>query len=588
MQLDRHTIGHASIDEKLGSAANFAIARNWIETCLNEHTNCRSSSSLDPVLPTRVLDVGDPSTCRGEARLFVSRGTRAKYVALSHCWGKQPILAQLKTSNIRDLESVIPRDTLPPNFRDAVDICRGLGVRYLWIDSLCIIQDSASDWARESVRMGHVYRDALVTICAISSPGAYHGITSAHSPRAQQPQSVNVQIPVSVSNDDYVTASVFSQKDQEDLWGLNIRAPLSTRGWCLQESLLSRRVLYYGAKQIYWGCASGFKAANEVPSSYVFPNRGSGPATLSDALNASETEPLPFTGSRRRDVLDSFYALVSVYTSRSLTFDKDKLPAVSGLAQRLHPMLGGDYLAGIWSSDFRQGLLWTAYETDEPLGAPPRDYRAPSWSWASTHTQVDFQQYEWMPHMASSVPEDLQLLEYEVIPKDPANPFGEVLSGYLSVRGLTARLRRIYGTMPPRWGLAAEFGTLTTVIFDDPEEATWEVDRGDYLAEQADSATGGYFTAYGTSVNLPGSERDLAAAALRRRTEYLVLMVRTVGEEPGEEDAPVVSYVVDCLVLEEDASDTSGTTYRRAGQLRSAAKEDISAVCWAEHVLKII
>ena len=152
------------------SSSNLHLISTWIESCQNGHTLCRLGEDT-PTLPTRVVDVGqaDDST---EPSLFVSNGTSGIYVALSHCWGKaQPSMPQLKLTslNIENMTSIIPIQSMPANFRDAVICTRTLGIRYLWIDSLCILQDSAADWEHESANMDGVYRDAILTIAAYAT-----------------------------------------------------------------------------------------------------------------------------------------------------------------------------------------------------------------------------------------------------------------------------------------------------------------------------------------------------------------------------------------------------------------------------------
>jgi Heterokaryon incompatibility protein (HET) len=120
-------------------------------------------------LPTRVIDVGLPEAST-EPRLIISNGRDGAYITLSHCWGvpdpsKPPLLTT--AANLSAMIKEIPLESMPLNYRDAVVTTRKLSFRYLWIDSLCIIQDSVEDWEAESAKMGEVYQNAQLTIAAL-------------------------------------------------------------------------------------------------------------------------------------------------------------------------------------------------------------------------------------------------------------------------------------------------------------------------------------------------------------------------------------------------------------------------------------
>ena len=138
----------------------------WLRNCAENHDECHSSREPPNWQPTRILDLGDPAEPLSPRLL---RGDQVpegvEYVTLSHCWGtSQPL--KLQSSNIHQLSTSIPTSSLPKTFLDATVIARNLSQRYLWIDSLCIIQDSQSDWAQESSRMGSIYGNAIFNIAA--------------------------------------------------------------------------------------------------------------------------------------------------------------------------------------------------------------------------------------------------------------------------------------------------------------------------------------------------------------------------------------------------------------------------------------
>ncbi|KAM0426518.1 hypothetical protein ACHAPT_008210 [Fusarium lateritium] len=441
-QIADYTIGRAELDEDLGSTSSHAMVRDWFHECENSHPGCWLSET--PTMPTRVVDVGigRPNGPDDEVRLVHTNGMKARYTALSHCWGGQ-IEPVLEAGTLIPFQDSIPYPSLAANFRDAITITRNLGIRYIWIDSLCIIQDSRSDWEHESERMGSVYRDAAVTICAASSKGSKEGILKKR-PSVRGPKSVELRVFSDPANNATVNVSKRDELSDESLWHLSWDSAfgsLATRGWTLQEAVLSPKALIYGAHGIYWQCPQDFHASNGLTSGInLFPSR---PTAINSALHSRTPLPLAAGVAERSALLDDYYDIVSSYSSRRLTVPSDKLPAISAIAMALsESLLGGDseatYLAGLWDVDVLFGLLWYSemgYAPHVPV------YRAPSWSWAVTDTPVLFplssEREEW-----GSSDWDMDILHHSVRPKSASYVFGEVEAGRLVVRGLSMRLVR--------------------------------------------------------------------------------------------------------------------------------------------------
>ncbi|KAJ3526819.1 hypothetical protein NM208_g11007 [Fusarium decemcellulare] len=570
----KYKIGRSEISPALDSTPNMAIARNWISKCRNEHGSACGAHKDDSPLPTRVIDVGSAEGT-DKPRLFISEGAKGDYIALSHCWGG-PIATVLETTNIKDFCQALPYEQLPLNFKDAISITRGLGVRYIWIDSLCIIQNSSDDWVIESAKMASVYQNALVTIAALCSPGSSHGIfpRGAHN---KFNTSTAVHIPGPGGTE--LTLRAYKKDEDETLRDLFANAPLASRGWCFQESVLSRRVLYYGVNQIYWECNEGFQATNKVPGPDMFPKSGAGVGTLSEFLlpdlNAMST---PCQGETRRKLLWNYYAAVSSYTQRKLTFNTDKLPAFSGLAQRLNPLVGGDYVAGLWTADLAQGLLWAIFEGGSSI-EHVKPYRAPSWSWASRNGPIYFRR---TVKDGPPQPSDIKVLEAQSEPKDKRAPYGEVTSGHLVLCGLTLKLRRIHGKK---------------IESDDPVGQIWFDE-----VEMAGGKTGSLAHIYTDGVNegdpvicvgpdrpLFGSERAWKKVLGRdEQKEYLVLWIRRREEWVDSEDQ-VKDDIVKCIVLEQAHEPGVGDeVYRRVGYFATYPGKDRDFGKWELRTLKII
>ncbi|KAF7943162.1 hypothetical protein EAE96_011104 [Botrytis aclada] len=317
-----------------------------MNTCKVEHSELDCSSFEDKVLPSRVINVGSKDT---NPSLFVAKGLRGKYTTLSHCWGGQ-IETILTTSNLQSLQKEIKMTSLPANFRDAILITRALGFQYLWIDSLCIIQDSKHDWAIESKKKGDIYRNSVLTIGAAAASKATDGML--YSPLQI---SCNMKPKLKLSKDsgsDDVVEIASSILRHENLARLFESGPLQSRAWALQERILSPRILWYGRRQIYWQCPCVFQSASGTPSQsidlpsyrlYMYP-------ILTQGLNSHKNYDDGPTRFSEEELLQ-----INV---EYLSYPNDKLPAFSGIAALLHEKIGGHYLAGIWSRLYRENLLW--------------------------------------------------------------------------------------------------------------------------------------------------------------------------------------------------------------------------------------
>ncbi|KAF8851703.1 HET-domain-containing protein [Acephala macrosclerotiorum] len=168
------TMGHLEryVEPGPSSPTSLSFEAKWLQECSSNHTTCPPSQ--DHPLPTRVLDLGTPSST-STPYLLITNAQPGKYVALSHCWGGSLPLNTI-TSTLPSRQAGIPFSEFPKTFQDAVTITKRLGFQYLWIDSLCIIQDSKSDWAAEAARMGMVYKHSTLTISANIAGNPHVGI----------------------------------------------------------------------------------------------------------------------------------------------------------------------------------------------------------------------------------------------------------------------------------------------------------------------------------------------------------------------------------------------------------------------------
>jgi hypothetical protein len=363
-----------------------------LDDCAKGHETCNKDQGN--TLPTRLVSIaGD------ELKLVNTAGwqTKPRYSTLSHCWGNETFF-KLTKENHEALHTVIPDQELPKTFKDAVYISQQLEIGYLWIDSLCIIQGDTEDWRREAALMSSVYGNSFINIAAASAVNAYEG---CFLKRPYLVDGLRAQISTGGFTlvRDFHSSSVYSLATTD--------SHLATRAWALQEKILPPRTIHFGNRGAFWECRK--KVANEfLPGGFSWEIRG---------LNGD---------SHRRHFNYWWSKIVSLYSAANLTFSRDKLPALSGVARRSYEERGGQYIAGIWrDKDIEAQLCWHAMN---PRLRPA--WRAPSWSWMSIDGKV-FSKCRWkdINHMQDTYAHVFDV-NIELLGQDP---FGEVRSGYVSI-----------------------------------------------------------------------------------------------------------------------------------------------------------
>ncbi|OJI83794.1 hypothetical protein ASPTUDRAFT_55794 [Aspergillus tubingensis CBS 134.48] len=367
----------------LGSKRCLSLAAKWLDNCHKKHIRCNVHEDIPPFFPTRVIDVG---SSRRRPHLHVSRvGETGRWVALSYCWGGYSRFT-LNASSFDGLRRGQSLKLFPSTLRDAILVTRALGVRYLWIDSLCIFQDDSSDWEAEASKMSSVYKHAAVTIAATSARTVEDGFLdkrapyySCHFPWRRQCH----QGSGSIEHDSRFDPVAFQSYRHFNYQELLRRSRWATRGWTLQEELLSKRLLCYTEEEMIWRCRAG---------------RTREPRQQVEGIMNVTSEPLWFT----IDGPDIIYTpatahktwiqLIEDFAARSLSFDKDRLPAIGALAESFHAHIKEQYCAGLWRGDILFGLLWSIHrcagtEIPAPMSVSSKE-RGPSWSWIGADSGV--------------------------------------------------------------------------------------------------------------------------------------------------------------------------------------------------------
>jgi hypothetical protein len=393
-----------------------------------------------------------------DPRLVVTSnaGRVGDYVTLSYRWGEGVTFTTTK-ENLQERMAAILLDNMPATIRDAVIVTQRLGFRFLWIDALCIIQNSPTDWAEQSALMAEVYRNATLNIAVDLADDSSGGFLKKRN--ILQVRSCRHPSLLGPSGGQAVICPYMKSEEDEIAEG-----SITGRGWVLQERAFSKRILHWTAKEVAWECTM-LEATERKPAYWDW--------TLADAtlwtdlrnllreprwLDAKLPLPWMYNSIERYNV---WYEALHQYSWRRLTKGSDKFPAISGLAKIFHEIIEErpTYIAGLWKEDLFVGLTWISNFDGDPLeafghpveielssssesrgrmkGLPA--YRAPSFSWASTDSQVtvtDAERRDW------PLLREARILSSDVEVKGP-NPFGSVVNGHVKLQGLALEYNKI-------------------------------------------------------------------------------------------------------------------------------------------------
>ncbi|KAI0325396.1 HET-domain-containing protein [Cubamyces sp. BRFM 1775] len=423
-------IPHRILIPNVGSPYALALAKTCIETCIRDHPKCRAITSY-PIgsapLPTRLVDCSNPDCLRLIETTASARGT---YIALSYVWGDPNPCYRTTLTNLAFYKVRIDTTTLPQTILDAIHVTRALGIGLLWIDGLCIVQDSEKDMHHELARMRDVYRHAFLTIDAGSAAKVSEGFLQDRildpMPEAVLPFICPPGNPFEQSADGAWVGMVYLVEK----WSMISTRPHSisngkptshtaSRGWCLQERLLSTRSLVFTTQTLQLRCHTqthnvggadhlGFYDVPRLPDTVFHPDRHVVPGS-----------------EEWKDIHYRWWEIVEDYTRRKLSKPSDKLVAISALAEMFAPTLGPGYLAGLWRRTLLTDLFWSC---DSPCSLSLTECRGPSWSWAYTNSGVS-----WWDVWETGVP-FAEIIRCTVTPQNENLPFGPVTGASLILR----------------------------------------------------------------------------------------------------------------------------------------------------------
>jgi hypothetical protein len=411
---------HVSKDPLSGH--NVALASAWMKECIKEHEFC--SAQTRHRLPTRILHVGSIDK---DPRLLevASKGSPEKYAALSYCWGESlPLITT--TTNLEQMKRGIPIDSLPHTLRDAVFVARKFGITYLWIDALCILQDSESDWITEAAQMGDIFANAYFVIRADAGSDCQSGFLL---PRNNDSATGKTVVGFDSSKSKLNANGVFMRERRERGYDAvahstrKTRSRLSTRAWAFQERYRAARTLVFAEEEMAWECRT---------------------------MTRCECKSGHLQSTTSFHQLD-WRSTVETYSALSLTKSADRLPAFSGIAETFHNSrrtIGGlhpdhivsgkpsdyvDYIGGIWRTELAQQLVWYLKSTETgsiPTSRRHTSYHAPTWSWASITGPITYHHHDVeRKDSANFFVEDVEWAPATL------NPYGAVREARMKARG---------------------------------------------------------------------------------------------------------------------------------------------------------
>lgn len=349
-----------------GSNANFEIAKNWINTCVQTHFVCNASGLVTTEYPARLIDVGTESD-KPHLHELIQNVPVPNYLTLSHCWGgHSPV--RLTATTVEEFKHGIPLSSLSKTFQDAIFIVRSLGYKYVWIDSLCIIQDSVEDWRHESTLMGAIYRNSVCTIAATASKDGDGGCFRLRSALRHGPCQL-------WAGDERAIFLDLEENFIRDRYSRKVNAgPLNSRAWVAQERILSPRILHYADGAVYWDCGechlcdTGYQTLDDNPLSWGFGDRD---IRVLDGISGSPDE-----------FSERWQSSVEKYCEMQLTRNSDRLIAFLGIIKHSEKVSGLECNFGLWKNYVLQHLLWRVEDTSSGSIERTSD-ELPTWSWAS-------------------------------------------------------------------------------------------------------------------------------------------------------------------------------------------------------------
>ncbi|KAF5556281.1 hypothetical protein FNAPI_5804 [Fusarium napiforme] len=327
----RNTRTIADLSSAEGVEKAVALASRWIHSCSANHEKCSiQPEGLDPIktIPTRLIDIGSSDGAVSPKIVITNHSFDIEYLALSYAWGSGHNFAKATASNLVEMTEILPWDDLAKTKEGSDD------------------QRHKVDWSYGAARLGQYYKNATLTIAASGAISSRQGLFLDRPALEYDPRPVTLTINKISGGTSHLEVHPASPS-----WELSIQnVPLLTRGWAIQERVLSRRILHFGGSCLLWECCE-LKTTDANPNSQepnIYGYRNEEFVSVFRNLDNQQQD----------DPITLWYQFVEVYSGTNFSFYRDKLPALSGIAKRIQSRFPQDYIAGIWGSSIPQGLLW--------------------------------------------------------------------------------------------------------------------------------------------------------------------------------------------------------------------------------------
>ncbi|OTA67831.1 HET-domain-containing protein [Hypoxylon sp. EC38] len=343
-------------------------------------------------MPRRILRIHEAET-PGQFEVFIedTYDRVEPFAALSYCWGgDQPFKAtKSRLKSMRSGSLQLPYEELARSVQDAIKVTSRLGLKYLWVDALCIIQDDEGDKIEQIAEMPRIYNQACVTIVAARSDRATRGFLDVID--LVKTTRLAVRLPFRCPDQEGTLGSAYITYIEDS----REPDPIHFRAWTLQERYLSNRYLEFGRIQMRWTCASsgtqdgycdGWKRESSVhiPTHVMFIYREL----------QQDIEDMNSRGSSAEWIADwirgRWDAVINHYTPRKLSVLTDRILAISGIAQVFGSHMKDEYLSGLWKSTLPSFLCWQVTSDENERFPRPLVYQGPSWSWTGINGPVNF------------------------------------------------------------------------------------------------------------------------------------------------------------------------------------------------------
>ncbi|KAI8951064.1 heterokaryon incompatibility protein-domain-containing protein [Xylaria longipes] len=382
-----------------------------LSSCVCIPRNNESASFL----PSRLVDLVDHSNSVGLTVKKTQGLAIPTYVCLSYGWGG-PQALRCETHRLDSRGNwILPTNDLPATFRDAFRVARKLGYRYIWVDSLCIVQNDEADVEKEILLMPHIYKNSKLTICASIAKSVHDQFLQT------RPDFSQFHIPITLSDRSQGTLYL----DSYEFAYPPVDENLASRAWALQERLLSPRVLEYGWRTVRWtcSCCNGYSGDTELSAVNDGPILTKHEPQYSLFLYVTPAGFRNFPGSRE-ELFKGWARIVAVYSNLELSDRQDRLAAIGGITQELERITKVPYLTGLWKYERLSSLLlWNITLPAQKLILRPKPNRAPSWSWAAVDGPV-------LIHQSEEVADG-----FEIVSSSVSGGFSKTARGSIIIEG---------------------------------------------------------------------------------------------------------------------------------------------------------